>query len=137
MRIKERTRQAVIAKCEAVDFAAMTKAEYGDFINALPPHEFGALLDIHSEFLSAEKNPPPEETYVAPYTADDPHGTWVDFAGGEPPVKGHVVVWVTYTDGDIGGPNVASAFLGWGDEIVAYAVARNPAWRGHRKRMAK
>lgn len=126
--IKERNRRAVIAKCEAVDFATISAQEYTDFINSLPPHEFAALLSLHDEFLRAEKCPPEEPPYVAPYTADDPRWTWIDYDGGECPVDGRLVVWVTYSDGDIGGPNLASAFL-WGDTIVSYAPALNPKRR--------
>jgi hypothetical protein len=126
--IKERNRRAVIAKCEAVDFEAISAQEYTDFLSGLPPHEFAALLSLHGEFLRSEKYPPEEHPYVAPYTAADPGGTWVDHDGGECPVDGGLVVWVTYPDGDIGGPNLASAFL-WGDTIISYAPALNPKLR--------
>lgn len=123
----QKARAGVLAKVALEDFNSMSQSAYSDWINALPVPEFIALLDLHGEMLSRERNPaePEQEPkYVAPYTADDPFGTWVDCT--EQPVPDETVVWVTYDDGSVGGPNRAGSFLWDGTTIIAYAVARNP-----------
>lgn len=123
----KKARADVLAKVALEDFGSMSQSEYANWINSLPVPEFMALLDLHSEMVSRERNPEPEPEYVAPYTADDPFGTWIDCL--EQPVSDETVVWVTYDDGDIGGPNKAGSFF-WDGTITAYAVARNPKLRG-------
>lgn len=98
----------------------MSQKVYGDWINCLPALEFIALLDLHAE---NRRQPEPEAGYKAPYAAKEPFGTWVDHLTDEQPVENATVVWVTYPDGSLGGPNRADTFIWDGPEIVSYAVA--------------
>ncbi|MFC6487310.1 hypothetical protein [Nitratireductor sp. GCM10026969] len=129
--IAERNRNSVRAKAAEVDFSSMSPRAYEEWINSLSIGEFSALLDMHSEFLAAEKTAPAEPEYVPPFTADDPvPSDWIEHFGDEKPIADDLVCWVTYRDGDIGGPNRADHFIWEGeDSITAFAVAQNPKRR--------
>lgn len=125
-KIKQQIRDRLLAKIALVDFAAMTKEEYGDWINALPPDEFISLISLHGEFVSRELE---EETAPAdappaavPHSPDD--NAWIPYDGNGTPVHANKRVWVMFRDGDTSGPNPAHMFL-WDEtgtaQILAYA----------------
>jgi hypothetical protein len=116
-KIKQRVRASLMAKIEKVDFGKMSPDDYGRWIDALPPAEFGELLDLHTEFLVNAKATaaPPEKP------ADD--NPWTPFDGPDMPVAADAVVYVLCHDDEVLGPNRADAFI-WDDrEIIGYALA--------------
>lgn len=122
-------RERVLLKVRGEDFRVMSQEQYSKWINNLPVPEFMALIDLHGEANRAAIEAEDAKEYVAPYTADDPAHSWVDCAGQAQPVDDDTVVWVTYCEGEIGGPNRAGAFIWDGEFIVSYAIAKNPKLR--------
>ena len=123
----EAARASIVEKAQATDFAAMTPAEFSEWVDGLPQLEFIALMDMRSAFAHGGK---PVETTpdIGPaFMADDPRDSWVDYDGsGQAPVTGDVIVWITVEDGDICGPNRADAFMWDGPvAISSYAIAKN------------
>ncbi len=112
--------QRLIGHAATVDFDHISNRELGRWIDALPLDEFGALIDAHA--TGAVLDP----SLAAPVGPLEPHGDdWRPC--DEQPVGDTDIVWIMYQDGEVAGPNRASAFL-WGAEqgaasIIAYAPA--------------
>lgn len=112
--------QRLVGHAATVDFDTITDTDLGRWIDALPLDEFGALIDAHAS--GAVLDP----SMAAPVAPLEPHGDeWIPC--NEQPVPGDNLVWILYPDGEVGGPNRASAFL-WGANqgsasIIAYAPA--------------
>lgn len=125
-KIRQRIRNSLMAKIELVDFATMSKDDYGAWIDALPPPEFIELISLHDELKRQQSEEPPIDD-VPPEKQNGPEdGAWIP-SGEEMPVAGDVRIYVLFFDGDIGGPNRADAFI-WGEprgpsRIVAHALA--------------
>lgn len=113
------------AHAETVDFAAISEADAGRWIDALPLDEFVALIDAHGRW-STTGEPVSIDGELPAVSPLEPHGD--DWAPcDEQPVGDDDLVWIMYLDGETGGPNLASAFL-WGADqgsasIIAYALA--------------
>lgn len=127
-KIRQRIRTSLMKKIDAVDFAGMSKEEFGVWVNALPFAEFAELTSLHIEMLARERNPEPGAV-TEPAKAEPDDDAWIPVAG-DMPVPADERIYILYRDGEIGGPNRADAFL-WNEpegptQILAYAPAGSP-----------
>lgn len=118
-KIRQRVRSSLMAKVDQVDFAMMTSEAYGKWIDALPPAEFVALLDLHSEWLAKER----AEAEIRVSEPEEDDNPWTPLDVHEMPVAGDAKVYVLYKDDEVGGPNRADAFVWDPTDIIGYALA--------------
>jgi hypothetical protein len=113
----------LIANAGSKDFSAMTKPQFGSWIDGLPADEFIELLSAHDEFARTGQFEQPDIEFQAAPGDND----WTPYAGdGEPPIEDDALCFTLYPDGGVEGPNRADAFL-WGDQGSAQIIAWAPA----------
>lgn len=129
-KIRQRIRNSLMAKIGSVDFTMMGKEEYGDWVEALPFAEFAELIFLHDELKHQHAETPPVEDTPPEKQNGPDDNAWIPVGDEEIPVGADARIYVLFSDGDIGGPNRADAFL-WGEprgvtQILAYAPADEP-----------
>ena len=120
MSVRTEAKRRLVGHAATVDFDRISDGDLSRWLDALPLEEFAALIDAHAD---GEVLDPALAATVLPL---EPHGDdWEPC--DEQPVPDDDLVWIMYLDGEVVGPNHASAFL-WGADqgsasIIAYALA--------------
>lgn len=119
----KKARADLLRRTTTVDFEAMTRTDFGVWIDRLPEAEFFALLDLHDEFRKTDK---PAGTSGSPPPKDE--RPWIDLEVGAPmPVPGDTLIFVRLADGDENDVPMRADSLMWGEPnggaVIKYFTA--------------
>ena len=121
--IRAKATGRLVGHAANVNFDTIAEPDLARWIDALPLDEFGALIDAHA--AGAILDP----SLALPVEPLEPHGDdWLPC--DEQPASDDDLVWVMFLDGEVMGPNRASAFLWGADQGAASIIAYAPAVPG-------